>query len=77
MLPSPPFSISPLLKRELYHLALSHLYPRKSKKILNVTRGLRNAPEVLEIEAALKRAFADLPCSGYRAAACERTGDLL
>ena len=51
------------LKRELYHLALSHLYPRKSKKILNVTRGLRNAPEVLEIEAALKRACADLPCS--------------
>jgi guanosine-3',5'-bis(diphosphate) 3'-pyrophosphohydrolase len=49
------------LKRELYHLALCHLYPRKSKKILNLTRGLRNAPEVLEIESALKQAFAGLP----------------
>ncbi|HBZ54766.1 MAG TPA: bifunctional (p)ppGpp synthetase/guanosine-3',5'-bis(diphosphate) 3'-pyrophosphohydrolase, partial [Syntrophobacteraceae bacterium] len=49
------------LKRELYHLALNHLYPRKSKKILNITRGLRNASEVLEIESALKNALAVLP----------------
>jgi guanosine-3',5'-bis(diphosphate) 3'-pyrophosphohydrolase len=50
-----------MLKRELYHLALNHLYPRKSKKILNITRGLRNAPEVLEIETALEEALAVLP----------------
>jgi GTP diphosphokinase / guanosine-3',5'-bis(diphosphate) 3'-diphosphatase len=49
------------LKRELYHLALNHLYPRKSKKILNITRGLRNSPEVLEIEAALNEALSVLP----------------
>jgi GTP diphosphokinase / guanosine-3',5'-bis(diphosphate) 3'-diphosphatase len=49
------------LKRELYHLALSNLYPRKSKKILNLTRGLRDTPEVLEVEAALKQAFTRLP----------------
>lgn len=48
------------LKRELYHLALNHLYPRKSKKILNITKGLRNAPEVLEIETSLKNAFSVL-----------------
>lgn len=46
------------LKRELYDLALSHLYPRKTKKILNVTRGLLNSPEVLEIEETLRGAFA-------------------
>jgi GTP diphosphokinase / guanosine-3',5'-bis(diphosphate) 3'-diphosphatase len=50
-----------MLKRELSHLALNHLYPRKSKKILNITKGLRNAPEVLEIETVAKLALAGLP----------------
>ncbi len=47
------------LKRELYHLALSFLYPRKSKKILNRIREIRSSPEVVEIEETLKRTFSD------------------
>ena len=45
------------LKRELYHLALSYLYPRKSKKILQHIRDVRSSPQVLEIEDNLKRIF--------------------
>ncbi|GKT09617.1 (p)ppGpp synthetase [Desulforhabdus sp. TSK] len=47
------------LKRELYHLALSFLYPRKSKKILNRIREIRNSAEVLEIEASLQKVFSN------------------
>ncbi|MFP5214003.1 MAG: HD domain-containing protein, partial [Acidobacteriota bacterium] len=36
------FNIFPL-KRELYHIALSHLYPKKSKKILQYIRDFRNS----------------------------------
>ncbi|MEJ5366413.1 MAG: HD domain-containing protein [Desulfosoma sp.] len=46
------------LKRELYHLALSYLYPKKSKKILNALRSLYAHPHVPEITERLKEAFA-------------------
>jgi GTP diphosphokinase / guanosine-3',5'-bis(diphosphate) 3'-diphosphatase len=52
------FNIFPL-KRELYHLALSYLYPRKSKKILQFIREIRNSEPVLEIEKRLRRVFAE------------------
>ena len=45
------------LKRELYHLALSYLYPRKCKKVLQFIREIKASPEVSQIEAALQRAF--------------------
>ncbi len=45
------------LKRELYHLALTHLYPRKSKKILNAIKALYRDPDVLEMEKRLNEAF--------------------
>ncbi|SMC26939.1 GTP pyrophosphokinase [Desulfacinum hydrothermale DSM 13146] len=45
------------LKRELYHLALSYLYPRKSKKILNTLKLLDTDEHVLEMEQRLRRAF--------------------
>lgn len=48
------------VKRELYHLALSYLYPRKSKKILQAISGLRNSPEVAEFYSALQKAFSDV-----------------
>lgn len=41
------------LKRELYHLALSFLYPKKSKKILNIMRDISNSSEVTHIESNL------------------------
>ena len=53
------------LKRELYHLALSHLYPRKSKKIQHYTQGLLTAPETLEFSEKLKRALADAPFTSH------------
>ncbi|ROQ93439.1 RelA/SpoT family protein [Desulfosoma caldarium] len=46
------------LKRELYHLSLSYLYPKKSKKILNALRSLYSHASVLEITERLKEAFA-------------------
>lgn len=46
------------LKRELYHLALLSLYPKKSKKILNALRSLYHHPHVAEITERLKEAFA-------------------
>lgn len=45
------------LKRELYHLALSFLYPRKSRKILQYLRELRGSPELLHIENTLHHLF--------------------
>ncbi len=52
------FNIFPI-KRELYHLALSYLYPRKSKKILSFIREMRNSPAVLEIENRLEQVFSN------------------
>ena len=45
------------LKRELYHLALSYLYPKKSKKILQFIKDFRNSAEVLRFETDLQKAF--------------------
>ncbi len=47
------------VKRDLYHLALSFLYPKKSKKILIALRDLRNAPAVASLEASLSAILAD------------------
>jgi len=47
------------LKRELYHLALSFLYPKKSKKILHQIRDVRNLPAVAGLESSLSRILAD------------------
>jgi GTP diphosphokinase / guanosine-3',5'-bis(diphosphate) 3'-diphosphatase len=55
------FNIFPL-KRELYHLALSYLYPRKSKKILQFIQTLRHSPEYQEIVRTLHEAFAKASC---------------
>jgi len=49
------------LKRELYHLALSFLYPRKSRKILQFLRELRGSPDLLNIESTLQRIFSAFP----------------
>lgn len=51
------------LKRELYHRALSFLYPRKSKKVLNFIRDFRQSPEVMESEATLRQTFSNVPYS--------------
>jgi GTP diphosphokinase / guanosine-3',5'-bis(diphosphate) 3'-diphosphatase len=48
------------IKRHLYNLALTHLFPRKSKKILNVVRGLRNSPEIEEINKRLESVFSSM-----------------
>lgn len=55
------FNIFPL-KRELYHLALSYLYPRKSKKILQFIHSLRNSSEIAEIIQNLQSAFKKAGC---------------
>ncbi len=52
------------LKRELYHLALSFLFPKKSKKILHLMRELRDSPAVASLEASLSKIVAD---SGFSA----------
>ena len=52
------------LKRELYHLALSFLYPKKSKKILHLMRDLRNSPVIASLEASLSKIVADSGSSG-------------
>ncbi|NTW37785.1 MAG: HD domain-containing protein, partial [Syntrophobacteraceae bacterium] len=52
------FNIFPL-KRELYHLALSFLYPRKSKKIMQFIREVRNSEPTTEADKRLQRIFAD------------------
>jgi GTP diphosphokinase / guanosine-3',5'-bis(diphosphate) 3'-diphosphatase len=56
------FNIFPL-KRELYHLALAYLYPRKSKRILQFVHSFRNSAEFQEIVQALQKAFADNSCA--------------
>lgn len=50
------FNIYPL-KRELYHLAISFLYPKKSKKVLHHIRGLRNSPQVADLERGIQEVF--------------------
>jgi GTP diphosphokinase / guanosine-3',5'-bis(diphosphate) 3'-diphosphatase len=55
------FNIFPL-KRELYHLALAYLYPRKSKRILQFVHAFRNATEFHEIIQAFHKAFAGASC---------------
>jgi len=52
------FNIFPL-KRELYHLALSFLYPKKSKKIMQFIREVRNSEPTTEADKRLQRIFAD------------------
>jgi len=47
------------LKRELYHLALSYLYPKKSKKILQFIKDFRSSPEVVRFESDLQSIFQD------------------
>lgn len=47
------------LKRELYHLAISFLYPKKSKKILHFMRDLRSSPAIASLEGSLKKLLAD------------------
>lgn len=42
------------LKRELHKRALSFLYPRKSKKIMNAVRGSAKTPEAAEIKKILE-----------------------
>ena len=49
------------IKRHLYNLALTHLFPRKSKRILNVIRSLRNSPEIEDIHQRLESVFSSLP----------------
>lgn len=49
------------LKRHLYNLSLTQLFPRKSKKILNIIRSLRNSYEIQEIVQWLEEAFANQP----------------
>jgi len=66
------------LKRELYHLALSFLYPRKSRKILQYLRELRGSPELLHIENTLHRLFLESssPCP-HHSDAHQGFGELL
>lgn len=52
------FNIYPL-KRELYHLALSFLYPKKSKRILHHIRALRNSSQVADLERGIQEVFQD------------------
>ena len=47
------------LKRELYHHALTFLYPKKSKKILHLMQELRNSPAVASLEASLSKVLSD------------------
>jgi len=47
------------VKRELYHLALSFLYPKKSKRILHYMREVRNSAQVSQIEAKLEKLLED------------------
>ena len=49
------------VKRHLYNLALIHLFPRKSKRILSVIRSLRNSPEIQEIHLRLETLFSSMP----------------
>ncbi len=53
------------LKRELYHLAISFLYPKKSKKILHLMRDLRNSPAIASLEASFSKILADSGLSAH------------
>lgn len=61
------------LKRELYHLALTFLYPRKSKKILQSIKELSGSTAVVEIKKTLEKIFAD---GGYKVFVRARTKGL-
>jgi GTP pyrophosphokinase len=50
-----------ILKRELYNLALSYLFPRKSKKILSATKELLNSSEVADIQSDLRDILSKAP----------------
>jgi len=52
------FNLFPV-KRELYQLALTFLYPRKSKKILQFIRDLSNLGSIQEIQKTLEKKCAD------------------
>lgn len=47
------------VKRELYHLALTFLYPRKSKKILQFIRDLNTSGPIQGIQKVIEKACAD------------------
>ncbi len=49
------------VKRELYHLALIYMYPRKSKKILNVTKSLKDHQDVKALVDEARSCLAELP----------------
>ncbi|PIU30764.1 MAG: hypothetical protein COT06_11805 [Syntrophobacteraceae bacterium CG07_land_8_20_14_0_80_61_8] len=49
------------LKRELYHQALTNLFPKQSKKILNSMKALVSHPDVLALEAEIRDCFAHAP----------------
>lgn len=49
------------LKRELYQQALTNLFPKQSKKILNSMKALASHPDVLALEAEIKNQFARSP----------------
>jgi len=50
------------IKRHLYNLALTQLFPRKSKRILNLIRSLRSSDQVAEFQKSLEAALSVLPC---------------
>lgn len=52
------------LKRELYHLALTFLYPKKSKRIFHKTQQTRNSPQVAQIESTLQKLITESGVSG-------------
>jgi GTP pyrophosphokinase len=52
-----------ILKRELYNLALSYLFPRKSKRILNTTRELLKSREVGNFHSKLGEILNESPCA--------------
>ena len=51
------------VKRELYKLALSFLYPKKSRKILHALKQFRETPSARQSEEELHAIFADFPPS--------------
>ncbi len=52
------FNIFPV-KRELYQLALTYLYPRRSKRIMQTNQAMRKSPVVAEIEAKLRQVLSE------------------
>lgn len=49
------------IKRNLYNLALSYLFPRKSKKIINITKELLHSEEVKIINNTIERILSSSP----------------